>query len=278
MKNNYFPAADEFYEKFCAAVTQSGNRESFTQKWGLERLEEVYEMLVNNVQGGYDSHKYTMLSAPTGGTVLNIGPGLGFCVFLLTELFDTVLVAEPDLENCALLDGIARQYRTHRGKPAQEIVKIHPAGISITGEAVDYWETKRTLMKKRNLKGSILNFTIQGAGELRNILEEKVNRVYLHKVLSSLSIAAPFEVIISEIRDFLGEKGEITWSEPGYVYEDILQVEEPNTLEDVLQPVFEKNRLQFCLKRYQLAGINRETGQTNSETWVLIKASLETKA
>ena len=118
-----------------------------------------------------------------------------------------------------------------------------------------------------------MNFTIQGAGELKNNLEEKVNRVYLHKVLSSLSIAAPFEVIISEIRGFLGEGGEITWSEPGYVFEDILQVEESNTLEDVLQPVFEKNRLQICLKRYQLAGEDKENGRTNRETWILIKAS-----
>jgi hypothetical protein len=272
MHDNYFPTLDEFYDRFCNAVTQSGSQETFTHKWGLERLADIDDLLRNNVQGGYDSHKHTMLSAPTGGTVLNLGPGMGFCVFLLSELFDSVFVAEPDQENCTLLNRIAHHYETHKNKKAREIVTVYHAGISITAAAVDYWKTKRELMKKRNLQGSILNFSIEGASELQEIMPEKVDRLYLHKVLSSLSISNTFAAIISQSRLFLKEDGVITWSEPGYVFEDLLQVEEPNTLETVLKDVLEKNQLVFHLKNYQLTGINKETGQKNLETWISINA------
>lgn len=277
MNKTYFPALDEFYDKFINAVTQSGIEQNFIKKWGLERLADVYDILNNNVQGGYDSHQHTMLSASTGDSVLNVGPGMGFCVFLLTELFERVLVAEPDKENCSLLASIANHYVTHKGKNAHEIVKVYHAGIAITREAVDYWNTKQELMKKRNLKGSILNFSIQGAGQLKDILEEKVSRVYLHKVLSSLSISTDFETVISECRLFLKEGGEITWSEPQYIFDDILQLNGKQSLNRVLKPIFEKNNLHFHIKNYQLTNKSEETTPGNIERWTLIKAALNPK-
>jgi hypothetical protein len=269
MGKTYFPGLDEFYDKLSKAVTQSGIEQDFIKKWGLERLADVYDILSNNVQGGYNSHKHTMLSASTGDSVLNIGPGMGFCVFLLSELFDTVLVAEPDRENCSLLNSIANHYETHKDKTANEIVNIHHAGISITDEAINYWNTKQELMKKRKLKGSILNFSIEGASELRDILHEKVSRVYLHKVLSSLSISTGFETIISKSRLFLKEQGTITWSEPGYIFRDILQLEEQDPMDQVLKPVMEKNHLEFEISSYRLSNNTGET--TLEEDWALIK-------
>jgi hypothetical protein len=277
MNKTYFPALDEFYDKFTNAVTQSGIEQNFIKKWGLERLADVYDILNNNVQGGYASHKHTMLSASTGDSVLNVGPGMGFCVFLLTELFERVPVAEPDMENCALLASIANHYVTHKGKNAHEIVKVYHAGIAITQEAVNYWNTKQELMKKRNLKGSILNFSIQGAGQLKDFLEEKVSRVYLHKVLSSLSISTNFETVISECRLFLKEGGEITWSEPQYIFDDILQLNGKQSLNRVLKPIFEKNNLHFQIENYQLTNKSEETTPGNIESWTLIKAALNPK-
>jgi hypothetical protein len=277
MNKTYFPALDEFYDKFINAVTQSGIEQNFIKKWGLECLTDVYDILNNNVQGGYDSHQHTMLSASTGDSVLNVGPGMGFCVFLLTELFERVLVAEPDMENCSLLAGIANHYVTHKGKNAREIVKVYHAGIAITQEAVNYWNTKQELMKKRNLKGSILNFSIQGAGQLKDFLEEKVSRVYLHKVLSSLSISTDFETVISECRSFLKERGEITWSEPQYIFDDILQLNGKQSLERALKLIFEKNNMHFHIKNYQLTNKSEETTPGNIERWTLIKAALNPK-
>ena len=128
----YFPGLDEFHRNFCSAVTQSGKERDFTKKWGLHRLDDVYPLLSNNIQGGYESHRRTMLAAPVSGPVLNIGPGMGFCVFLLSELFDTVFVAEPDKENCTLLNNIAHHYETRKNKKADEIVTVYHAGLSIT--------------------------------------------------------------------------------------------------------------------------------------------------
>ena len=277
MNKTYFPKLDEFYDKFSKAVTQSGIEQNFIKKWGLERLSDVYDILNNNVQGGYDSHKHTMLSTFTGDSVLNVGPGMGVCVFLLSELFDSVLVAEPDKENCLQLSSIARHYKTHSYKNANNIVKIFHAGIAITDEAVNYWNTKQALMKKRKLKGSILNFSIQGAGQLKDILEEKVSRVYLHKVLSSLSISTGFETIISECRLFLKEEGEITWSEPQYIFDDILQLNGKQSLNQALKPIFEKNDMHFHIKNYQLTNKSEETTPGNIERWTLIKAALKPK-
>jgi hypothetical protein len=272
-----FPGLDEFHRNFCAAVTGSGKEQEFTKKWGLNRLTDIHPLLSNNIQGGYQSHRRTMLSASMGGSVLNIGPGMGFCVFLLTELFDPVYVAEPDPENCLLLQGMARHYRTRSGKPASEIVKILQAGLSITTEAVDYWNMKRLLMEKRKLKGSILNFTIQGAAELKEVLTEKVDRVYLHKVLSSLSISNGFEQVIAQCRQFLTDQGVITWAEPGYVFAEILQLENHHQLEKILTPIFFKNRLHYSLENYPLINTDKSTQRQTTETWTLIKATLTEK-
>ena len=277
MNKTYFPTLDEFYDKFSKAVTQSGIQQDFIKKWGLDRLPDIYDILNNNIQGGYDSHKHTMLSTAAGDSVLNVGPGMGFCVFLLTELFDTVLVAEPDKENCSLLGTIAKHYKTHSHKNAGEIVKIFHAGIAITEEAVNYWNTKQALMKKRKLKGSILNFSIQGAGQIKDIPQEKVSRVYLHKVLSSLSISTGFETVISQCRLFLKEKGEITWSEPRYIFDDILQLNGKQSLNQALKPIFEKNNMHFHIQNYQLANKSEETTPGNIERWTLIKAALKSQ-
>lgn len=272
MNENYFPGLEEFYNKFCTAVSKSGNEPAFKKKWGLDYLSDIYNILSSNIQGGYDSHRHTMLSASTGGSVLNVGPGMGFCVFLLTGLFDTVLVAEPDRENCSLLSSIAHNYHTHNHKSAHEIVKFFHAGIAITNEAVEYWNTKQQLMKKRKLKGSILNFTIQGAGQLKDILKEKVSRVYLHKVLSSLSISTGLETIISECQSFLQKDGELTWSEPGYIFEEILQLNGKHTLSQALKPIFEKNHLYSRVKHYQVFNRNQKSTDKNGEKWTIINA------
>ncbi|MCP4151752.1 MAG: hypothetical protein GY757_28670, partial [bacterium] len=193
MSTKYFPQLKDFYQRFIEAVKESGQEQPFLKKWGLETLEDVYAILDNNIQGGYDSHKQSMTAAKTGGTVLTVGPGMGLCAFLLTEQFDNVYVAEPDGENCALLQTIAQKFTTSKNRPAENIMNTLHAGLSITQDAVDYWEAKVALMKERNMKGSILNFDIKGAAELKNTFHEKVARIYLHKVLSSLSIASTFE-------------------------------------------------------------------------------------
>ena len=263
MKNdNHFPGMDEFYNKFCGAIKESGEEQRFLTKWGLESLEDVFGILSNNVQGGYDSHKHSMLSVPVGG--------------LLSELYDEVFVAEPDGENCDLLAHISAHYSTGKGKKASETVRFLHAGLSITDEAVKYWEMKRMLMKKRNLKGSILNFDIKDAGELGEVFHEGAGRVYLHKVLSSFSIAGSFDSIITQCASFLKEKGVITWSEPGYIFSDILQVEQGDTLLNRIKPVFDKNNITVEVVNYDVS--NRAFGDSDGggmeaplvETWTLV--------
>jgi hypothetical protein len=272
----YFPAMNDFYERFCAAVRQSGKEEPFLKKWGLNELAEVYDILSNNVQGGYASHKESMLSGPIGGSVLSIGPGMGFCVFFLSDLYDEVYAAEPDGENCAILQSILEHYptRKHNNKPAGDMVTVFHAGIAITKEAVRYWDTKAELMKKRKMKGSILNFNIRDAGELSDVFDKQVSRIYLHKVLSSLSIAADFGTVIAQCKPFLTGAGELTWSEPEYIFTDILQVQAPASLDTVLKPVFDREHMDFGTKTYEVSNeaAGREGEPPLVENWTLIKA------
>lgn len=270
MNEIYFPGLNEFYQRYCAALSESGCESDYLDKWGLETQTDIFKIMENNVQGGFESHKYSMLSGFHGGSILNIGPGMGYCVFLLSELYDRVYVAEPDGENCSLLKSMAACYRTHRGRKGNEIIEIINGGIGITDEAVRYWETKSALMKKRNLKGSILNFNIRGSAELKNIFHEKVSRIYLHKVLSSLSIAFTFENITSECILFLDDKGEITWSEPEYIFTDILGIVPDQQLSRVLEPVLDPCGLSFDIQNYELS--SGEQGDTTVEQWIFLKA------
>jgi len=264
-----FPGMDEFYENFCKAVRESGAEQEYLTKWGLEDLSGAYALLSNNVQGGYDSHKQSMSAAPTGGSVLNIGPGMGFCVFLLSRLYDSVYVAEPDGESCSLIERIAGHFPVSENRKASEKLTVFHAGLSISDDAVRYWDMKQQLMKKRNLKGSLLNFDIRGAGELRAVFHGKVSRVYLHKVLSSLSIADGFDNIISQCVSFLGEGGVLTWSEPRYIFEDILDPESEGDLQGILTRVFDKLKMGFEVIDYMVSNTDGDT--VLEEKWTLIK-------
>jgi len=265
-----FPTQDEFFQGFCRAVKESGQEEAFCAKWGLDNLDQAYHILNDNVQGGFLSHKHTILSARTGGSVLNVGPGMGFCVFILAHLFDRVIVAEPDGQNCAILEKIASAYQVDQGKSAAGKIRIIHGGLSINPNAVKYWQRKQELMKKRKMKGSILNFSIEGAGDLPSLLTEKVQRVYLHKVLSSLSIAGSFDHIIGQCLSFMAQEGQLTWSEPGYIFRDILAVEESIPMEQALKPLFKELQITSEIEHYKLS--NKVRGENLEENWMLIKA------
>ncbi len=270
-----FPEMDEFYDRFCTAVRESGAEQEFLTKWGQENLSDVYAILSNNVQGGYDSHKQSMLAGPTGGSVLNIGPGMGFCVFLLSGLYDSVFVAEPDGESCSLIEQVTAHFPVSGDRKASDVVTVFHGGLSISDDAVKYWDMKQQLMKKRKLKGSILNFDIKGARELGEVFDGKVSRIYLHKVLSSLSIAGRFENIIAQCVSFLEAGGVLTWSEPRYIFEDILSTENEgdntNDLQGILTPVFDKLNMAFEIIDYMVSNTDRDTETVIEEKWTLIK-------
>jgi hypothetical protein len=263
-----FPELDKFYNKFCSAIYNSGMEQNFMTKWGLKSLADVYDILSNNIQGGYASHKHSILSIPPSGSILTIGPGIGFCVFLLSELYDSVFVIEPDSENCQLINSISKHYRTDKDKLVGDFVQVFHAGISITDEAIEYWNAKRSRMTKSKVGGSILNFVIQGASELKEVFHEEVSSIYLHKVLSSLSISCRFEDIIFEIAPLLEENGAITWAEPDYIFNDILQVDglDPTGR---LKSLFNNWGLDFNVMNYKVS--SKVRGNDFVETWTLLK-------
>jgi len=270
MSNPDFPTMDEFFSRFVTAIRRSGQERVFLDKWGLNRLADAGDILSEQVQGGYESHEQTIFSGRTDGSILNLGPGMGFCVFLLAEVFPRVWVAEPDGENCLILEKIAGAYLTGSRQLAGDIVRVLHAGLCITPEAVKYWTTKQESMKKRHLKGSILNFNIAGAQELSTVLPEPVDRLYLHKVLSSLSIAASFPQLLDIGRSFLSGGGELTWSEPGYIFRDILQLNETIDMNEAFKPVFDPVGLDFELHTYTLK--SPSPGREAQEEWLMIRA------
>ncbi|MCP5047961.1 MAG: hypothetical protein GY940_12365 [bacterium] len=272
--NVNFPPIKEFYEKFCGAVKESGGEQRFVTKWGLEKLSEVYGILENNVQGGYDSHKQSMLTNRNGAwdSVLTIGPGMGFCGFLLSELYDSVYIAEPDGDNCELLQGIASQYRSGGNKAGDDHIQVLHAGLAITDEAIKYWQAKRKMMEKRKLKGGILNFNINEATQLREVFDRPVSRIYLHKVLSSFSIAGSFDRIIGECAALLSPGGIITWSEPEYIFTDILMATAEDPLNSRIKPAFDNVGMEFQYTEYEVSNAVAQDETPLREKWTLIQA------
>jgi hypothetical protein len=267
---NQFPAMEEFSRRFSTAVERSGKKQEYLEKWGLGSVDEGLDLFRRNVQGGYDSHRHAMLSAPVEGTVLNIGPGMGFCVFLLAELFPSVMVAEPDAGNCRLLESIAGHYITGGGTVAADSVQVIHAGFAITAEATQYWQAKQELLKRRNRQGSILNFDISGAAELPAVLRSQADRIYFHKVLSSFSISNSFGDVLNQAAGCLSPKGVITWAEPDYIFSDIVAGGEDGQLQPAIQQAMERSGLDFKTELYPVT----ETASQPPvrEHWTLIEA------
>lgn len=270
MPDNHFPAMEDFGRRFSTAVERSGKKKEYLEKWGLGSVDEGLELFRRNVQGGYDSHKHAMLSAPVEGTALNIGPGMGFCVFLLAELFRSVMVAEPDSGNCRLLESIAKHYITAAGTAAAENVQVIHAGFAITEEAAKYWEAKQELLKKRNRRGSILNFDIRGAAELTTVSRARADRIYFHKVLSSFSISNSFGDVLNQAAGCLSPKGVITWAEPDYIFSDIVAGGEEHQLQPAIKHAMGSCGLEFKTELYPVTETASQPPVT--EHWTLIEA------
>ena len=270
MRKNHFPAMETFGRRFSAAVERSGIKKNYLEKWGLGSVADGLELFRRNVQGGYDSHYHAMTSANTDGVVLNIGPGMGFCVFLLAELFPRVMVAEPDSDNCRLLERIANHYITGSGTPAAGNVQVIHAGFGITDEAANYWETKQELLKRRNRGGSILNFDIRGAAELTAVLPAPADRIYFHKVLSSFSISNSFGDVMSRAAQCLSPGGRVTWAEPNYIFSDIVAAGEDHRLLTAMSEAMTGCRMDFKTELYPVT----ETASQPPvrEDWLLIEA------
>ena len=263
------PPLDRFCGKFCHAVRESGAEDAFLAKWGLSDLEEVERLLRDNVQGGYDSYAHSIRAAPPVASVLSIGPGMGFCEFLLAETHDRVVVSEPDADNCDLLSRIAAGYETERGDSGDSILRFLPAGLSLTEEALRYWEEKQKLMAARGRGGSILNFDVRSSVELESVLERRVERIFLHKVLSSLSVATSLDEVLARVARFVEPGGVLTWSEPGYVFSDTLGLDDFRQFECVVVTLVESSDWECSVSDYTVSSQVAD-GQFD-DPWLLLR-------
>lgn len=260
------PELEIFCEKLKNSIKASGSSDAYTQKWGMGSLDEIFTILDNNYQGGYASHKCAILSTETGSSVLDVGPGMGYCVFMLAEIYDQVFVAEPDADNCKLIEKIASKYVTEDGRPASEIVNCINAGINITDEAVKYWELKRKMLSRNGSSGGILNYTVKGAQELEDVFQLKVDRIYLHKVMSSLSISNNIQKVIDTLMSkYISQGGTLSWTEPAYIFSQFF--EEENM--EVISKKIEANdpvKKQTEVLQYDLNYVNK--GIKEVSNWV----------
>ena len=215
------PNLERFCSKVSSAIRGAGVESRFLSKWGLADLDELGGLLRNNVQGGYESYVRSILATPATSTVLSVGPGMGLAELLLAEIHPAVFVAEPDADNCELIRQVSGHYVTERGAHSGDILTLLHAGLAITEGAIRHWNEKRDALRRRGARGSILNFSVDTTRELRDALSQAVDRVYLHKVLSSLSVATTFQKSLGEIASFLSRGGVATWAEPEYIFREI---------------------------------------------------------
>ncbi len=266
--NVYFPSENEFCNNLCLAIKNSGQEDNFIKKWGLKSLSDIHKILVDNIQGGYSSHKKTILEETTGESVLTIGPGMGFCAFFLSEIYKTVYVAEPDHENCVMLEAISKHYLTNKQILCSDILQIFNSGLSINDQVINYWEERRELLKKRKKNGCVLNFSLKKANELKHAFDKKVSRIYLHKVYSSLSVSIDFYSAIKYLSEFIEEDGVITWSEPDYIFHESQKTNDSKELEKSLNKNLSDMNLHIIVKPYTIT-YNKEEDRIQ-EKWLML--------
>ncbi len=126
-------------------------------------------------------------------------------------------------------------------------------------------------MEKRGARGSILNFQIDSTRELRDVLDERASRVYLHKVLSSLSVGGSLETILAGLSALMTADGVLTWAEPEYIFYGILEAESESDLRDRLSRMLGGQR-RLRIETYVVQ--SRTSAGPISENWLLVSAGL----
>lgn len=248
MNKIIFSLADTVLEKMSFSISSEHHlSDLYFRKWNIESKNIIDCLSASGLHGGIYSKVRSLANLKVNKhlTVLNIGPETGFETFLLVELFNKVLVCDPDEDNLKLLEEIAKRYQTEKGVLANKRITFLPFGIN---NKSTFSEEKRIYnsLKESGLNSMPTFYNITSKKEIAN-LREKFDTVFIHKVLSTMTRSSNirpdivFKNAVQILRRKINKNGQISWTEPDAIWGQ----------KDII--------LKFCrgsIYKYKLADIN----------------------
>ncbi|MFH0847044.1 MAG: hypothetical protein V1894_03165 [Chloroflexota bacterium] len=212
------PLPDEtrFFEKFFSAL----NADKDVMQAYLRRFDAYYDenhpeysrdriFTGLNCYGGYKARVRLVESVPIvrNELVLDVGPEMGMECLLLAEVYDRVLVTEPDIRTFRTLMGLAEHYLTQDGRKASEVLDIRHAGIvppdadclSVTADGKDT---------------GFYAFDARGAEDIGKIFgREFADRVYCFHLALVMPAKPRLPTLLGALASYCKPGGRLTWAD-----------------------------------------------------------------
>lgn len=210
------PTKRGFFDKFLSAIVENGElARAYFERFGIAYFEKTPEeigwQLVDKLSnyGGYEVHRRLIecVEIQPGDCVLDIGPETGTECFLLAEVYNKVLVAEPDAITPHLLRGIAEYYYTDDGRKASDVLDIQRAGIIPPNST---WSRTEKDAKPSGLVG----FDARGAPDIQEVFGLAfADRIVCHHMGTLMPAKPQLIVLLSALSSYCNKKGVITYCE-----------------------------------------------------------------
>ena len=221
------PTEKRFLNKYIKAIFQDEHlvteySKRFARKYGQQTLFESLCDIVESLglYGGYEVRRKLIEAIPIrpDECVLDIGPQMGMECFLLAEVYNGVLVAEPDATTAGLLKNIAEYYQTEDGKKASDVLDIRRAGIIPVGS------TDLAVLSDEGPIGPGLEYDARGAANIEDTFGRNfADRIFCHQICTLMPAKPRLLVLLNALSSFCNEGGVITWGEYPYEVEGVVQ-------------------------------------------------------
>jgi hypothetical protein len=208
------PTEKRFLNKYLKAIFQDERlaREyfkRFARKYDQQTLSESLCDIVESLgfYGGYKVRRKLIEAIPIkqDECVLDIGPQMGMECFLLAEVYNRVLVAEPDALTAGLLKNIAEYYQTEDGKKASDVLDIRRAGIIPVGS------TDLAVLSKEGPIGPGLEYDARGAASIEDTFGRNfADRIFCHQICLLMPAKPRLLVLLKTLSSFCNKGGVIT--------------------------------------------------------------------
>ncbi len=224
-KKKALPTKQGFFDKYLFAIIEDWElAKVYFDRFGIEYIkktqEETLSQLVDylSAYGGHEvRHKLiNCIEIQPNDCVLDIGPEMGMECFLLAEVYNKVLVAEPDAVTPHLLKVIAEHYYTEDGRRASDVLDIQRAGIIPPNST---WSRTEQDAKPSGLVG----FDARGAPDIQEVFGLAfADRIVCHHMGTLMPAKPQLIVLLSALSSYCNKKGVITYCEEASELEGII--------------------------------------------------------
>jgi hypothetical protein len=208
-----FPSKTKFLDKFFTALEEDVKlRDAYYQRFDPDYVSYSPEdsrediLLALSFYGGYRTRRRLIEAVPIipDGIVLNIGPEMGTESFMLAELYNRVLVAEPDARTAEILSELTRHYKTEDGRNASDIIRVEQAGVVPVGAFI--------LSNCDGVPHGPVHYDASGARDVHDVFGDHfAHRIFLNHLALMMPQEPKLEVLLQSLAAYCRNDGSITW-------------------------------------------------------------------